>query len=157
MQLGAELGTEPSLYQWYKPKSLFFMFPYRNTLFFSFFLFSFFAPPPLHSIPADSWYLPGSGCVWPLQHRVHSPGHRAGAAICPPGKSPAQGGWSPVLFLSGVQHGAKKYPKKPMSPHLIPSSGSLSLNQIGNVPSHKPLQECFGQEVRNDGFIPDVL
>lgn len=81
----------------------------------------------------------------------------ARAAIWPPGKRAQPRGLEPSAVLSGVQHGAKKYPKKTLSRHLILSNSSVSPDQIGSIPSHKPLQVCFGQEVRNDGFIPDVF
>lgn len=42
--------------------------------------------------------------LWLLQCRVHSPGHRAGAAFCPPGKSP-------VLLQPGSAR-SKKIPQK---------------------------------------------
>lgn len=74
-----------------------------------------------------------------------------------PWEEPSSGGLEPSAVLSGVQHRAKKYPKKPLSPHLILSNSSVSPDQIGNIPSHKPLQVCFGQEIRKDGFITDVF
>lgn len=140
--------SEQGLYQWYKPKSLFFMFSYRNLPFF-FFLLPLAEHPCRPLVPAGLFAACGhsnAGCTI-----------LARAAIWPPGKRAQPRGLEPSAVLSGVQHGAKKYPKKTLSRHLILSNSSVSPDQIGNIPSHKPLQVCFGQEVRNDGFIPDVF
>lgn len=114
----------------------------------------FFFCSHLQSIPADPWYLPGSllHAATPTQGAQSWPEQPFG----PLGRAQPRG-LEPSAVLSGVQHGAKKYPKKTLSRHLILSNSSVSPDQIGSIPSHKPLQVCFGQEVRNDGFIPDVF
>lgn len=66
-------------------------------------------------------------------------------------------GLEPSAVPLGGSAWRKKIPKKHPNPYLIPSNGSLSPDLIRKLPSHEPLQVCFGQEVRSDGFILDVL
>lgn len=107
-----------SLYQWYKPKSLFFIFSYRNAPF-------FFSPLAEHPC---TLLVPAGLCCWCT---VLAMGQEQ--PFVPLGRAQPREGWSPVLFLSGVQHGEKKNTQK--TPNLIPSNGSFSPDPIRKLPS----------------------
>lgn len=88
--------------------------------------FFFFLSPPCRA----SLHTPGT--CWALL-LVHSPGHGAGAAICPPGQSPAQRGLEPSAVPLRGSAWRKKNTQK--TPNLIPSNGSLSPDPIRKLPS----------------------